>query len=323
MKKLLTLLLSLLLIFPLAAQQEQQLTQFMNLKMGFNPAAIGNEHTPVIAALIRSQWLGMEGAPQSQMLSFNFPVFNERVGFGGNLARHTVGLTERYEFDALYAYRIPTARGTLSIGLEGSVRLIRTNYNRAEASQPTEVDPAIPLGVQSKYVPNFGFGVYYEAQRIYLGFSIPRFLQNNIDLADSDDVLTREIRHFYAMAGLTVPISDKVNLQPQVLLKYVQGAPFDADVNFNVEFLDRFTTGLSYRIGGSKNSSFGESLSLLVGVDITEKLMFGFSYDATLSELNNYSNGSIEGMLKFLIGGKTKKDQGKDNPRTFDNDFYR
>lgn len=323
MKKLITLTLSTLLALSLAAQQEQQLTQFMNFKMGFNPAVAGNEHTTVITALVRSQWLGLEGAPQSQMLSFNMPVFNERVGIGANLIRHTIGLTERYELDAVYTYRIPWGRGHLSAGLQGTVRLIRTDYNEAVAIQPIESDPAIPMGVQSKYVPNFGFGVYYESQKFYLGFSIPRFLQNNIDLADSDDVLTREVRHFYLMGGWTIPVSEKVALTPQFLLKYVKGAPFDADINLNVEFLERFTTGVSYRIGGSKTSSLGESASLLVGVDITEKLMFGISYDATLSELKSYNNGSVEGVLKFLIGGKTRKDKGKDDNRNFNNDFYR
>ena len=67
--------------------------------------------------------------------------------------------------------------------------------------------------------------------RFYFGFSVPRLLENNIDLADSGDVISREVRHVFFMGGLTIPLGEKVDLQPQVLLKYVGGAPFDGDVN--------------------------------------------------------------------------------------------
>jgi len=306
-------LLTLLIGSALPAQQEDQYTQFMHYKFGFNPGAAGSEETTVISALVRSQWLGLEGAPQSQLLTFNMPLFNQKVGIGANLIRHSIGLSENYELNGTYAYRIDLGRGVLGIGLQASVRLLRTDFSEAQATQPIETDAAIPAGIQSKYVPNFGAGLFYRDvdERFYIGFSIPRFLQNNIDLADSEGIITREIRHYYLMGGAKLPLSDQIDLLPHVLLKYVVGAPFDADINVSARFADKFSSGISYRIGGSKSNSLGEALAFLVGMDFSENFMFGLSYDLTLSDLQSYNNGSVEGLLRYRFGGKSEGDKRK------------
>lgn len=323
MRKIYTFIICTFVTLTGAAQQEEQFTQFMYNKMLFTPGAAGSESTPTFTAMVRSQWLGMEGAPETQMITASLPIQNERAGFGGTLMRQTIGLSENLELNALYSYRLRLGVGYLRIGIQSSVRLIRSDFSNAQAVQPIETDAAIPVGIQSKYVPNFGAGIYYygQAGRIYIGAGIPRFLENNIDLADSEDILTREIRHFYVMGGTKIAIGgdpESFNLQPQILLKYVRGAPFDADVNVTAQLADKFTIGGSYRIGGSKSSSFGESVSLLLGMDLTDKLTFGLSYDATLSELNSYNNGSVEGVFVFRVGGKSQGNQGRpDNGRFF------
>lgn len=316
MKNFLTLLLLLSCSCVAWSQQEDQFTQFMYHKMGFNPAYAGSNETPCISILARNQWLGLEGAPETQLLTFNMPLSNQRIGIGATISRHTIGITERFTADAVYSYRIRMGRGTLGIGVQGSVRLLRSNFLKAEATQPVGTDQAIPVGIQSKYVPNFGAGIYYGSKRFFFGVSVPRLLQNNIDLADGGGVLSKEVSHLYIMGGILFDISETVQLQPQLLLKYVKGAPFDGDANFNFIFSEKFTAGLSYRLGGSKKSGIGESLSLVFGAQITDDILFGLSYDYTLSELRNYNSGSVEGMLRYSIGGRSK---GEDfvNPRFF------
>ncbi len=313
MKPFYLILLALLFGSTLPAQQEDQFTQFMHYKFGVNPGAAGSEETAVISTLVRSQWLGLEGAPQTQLLTFNMPLFSEKVGIGANLLRHSIGMSENYELNGTYAYRIDLGRGVLGIGVQASVRLLRTDFNEAEAIQPIETDAAIPAGVQSKYVPNFGAGVFYHDldERFYFGFSMPRFLQNNIDLADSEGIISREIRHYYLMGGAKLALSEQIDLLPHLLLKYVKGAPFDADINVTARFMNKFNTGISYRIGGSKSNSLGEALSFLLGMDISEHLMFGLSYDLTLSDLRSYNNGSVEGLLRYRFGGKSEGDKRK------------
>ena len=309
----------LLCCFSLAlfAQQEEQYTQFMYYKLGFNPAFAGKDGAPTLSALVRTQWIGIDGAPQTQLLTFNTPALNGRVGIGGTIARQTIGVTENYTADASYAYHLRLGNGTLGIGIQASVRLFRINFSETLGTQPIDTDPAIPMSDRSRYVPNFGAGFYYESKNAYAGFSIPRLLENNIDLASSGGVLSKEVRHIFMMAGLNIALSDKVEMQPQILLKYVAGAPFDADVNLNFAFFNKFTTGLSYRLGGSNRTNAGESVALLLGTRLSEQLILGLSYDLTLSELRDYNSGSVEAVLRFMFGGRKDRPGDFEDPRFF------
>lgn len=306
MKKLPILFLLLCLTVFVNAQQEEQFTQFMYHKLGLNPAYAGSNDGTCITALVRSQWLGLDGAPQTQLITFNSPLWGKRLGVGATMHRQTIGVSEMLTAETAYAYRPNLGPGTLSIGLMGSVRFLKINYSRTDAIQSKDLDTAIPADLQSKYIPNFGLGIYYSSKRFYLGFSIPRLLENNIDLADGDVTISKEVRHIFAMAGLLFDWGEKVQVQPQILLKYVEGTPFDGDVNLNFIFMNKVTAGLGYRLGGSINSGIGESAILLLGAQISESMLLGISYDATLSELRSYNSGSIEAVLRYCIGGQSE-----------------
>ncbi|MCH2084290.1 MAG: type IX secretion system membrane protein PorP/SprF [Saprospiraceae bacterium] len=297
-------------------QQDEQYTQFMYNKMAFNAAYAGSGDGTCITALGKAQWLGFEGAPETQLVTFNMPLLNKRIGIGASIYRQTIGITENLSAEAVYAYRIRMGRGTLSLGVQGSVRLLRANFSEVEATQSVDQDGAIPNNIQSKFIPNFGAGVYFKSNSFYMGVSIPRLLENNIDFADTGDIISTEVRHMYLMGGFTIELNELVQMQPQLLLKYVAGAPFDGDINTNFIFDERYTIGASYRLGGSRTSGIGESVSLLLGLQISDDLFFGASYDMTLSELRKYNSGSVEAILFYCIGGRS---QGEEfiSPRFF------
>jgi len=301
----------------LFAQQEEQFTQFMHYKLGLNPAYAGSAGDGIsFASLVRNQWSGLEGAPQTQLVSFSTIAWGENVGLGANILRQTIGVTSNYSLETAYSYRIPAPRGYLHLGLQASARMIRTDFSKLRGTQPIGQDPALPQTLQSRLVPNFGAGAYYHSENFYLGISIPRLIQNNIDFSDDGGTISKEVRHTYLMSGFIVPLADNIKLQPQALFKYVQGTPFDADINLNFIFMDKIVTGASYRSGGSKENGLGESVSLLFSAMVAERMLLGFSYDATLSELRRYSNGSIEAVLRFFFAGKSSSTNVED-PRFF------
>ena len=299
------------------AQQEQQYTQFFYNKLSLNPGYAGSYDAGCLTGIYRNQWIGLEGAPKTIALSFDTPLLNKRVGAGLNINNHTIGIQQRLTIDGVYAYRVRLGQGTLGIGVQGSIRYIANDYSddRLKATESISSDGGIPVGEQSKYVPNFGAGLYYSTPKFYIGVSAPRFLNNNIDFNDlNGEVLSREVDHLYVMAGLLIKISDKADLQPQVLLKNASDSPFDADLNLNLIFNKKYTIGATYRTGGD-TGSFGESIDLLASAYLTDHFMFGLSYDITLSDLKDYNNGSIEAVLRYCFG----KSEGEDiiNPRFF------
>ncbi len=298
-------LLGLLLASGLWAQQEDQFTQFMHNKLGLNPAYAGATGETRVTALMRQQWLGIEGAPQTQLVTFNMAP-RKRLGVGGTISRSSIGITDRYTLEGSYAYRFELGNGYFGMGLSASMRMLQVRFNDVQANQSVDADGAIPNnGFQSRFVPNFGAGLYYNTKKFYLGVAAPRLLQNSINFANASATLTRERVHVFGMTGFVIPITsnEEIILQPHILLKYVEGAPFDADINMSVTFNKNFTGGVSYRIGGNKATGTGESIAALFSAQVSDKIMFGLSYDMTLTELRDHNSGSVELFMHYFVGG--------------------
>lgn len=281
-----------------SAQQEPQYTQFMFNKLAYNPAYAGTFESPTLTAIYRKQWMGLEGAPETQIISYNQRALNNRVGIGGNLMRNTIGITRTVTLDVPYAYRIPVKRGMLSMGLQFNVRHLYQNWADPRLNPTQTIDNALPTDAQSRFLVNFGVGIFYSGYKWFAGIAAPRLLDNNIDFLDLDNELSREVQHFNGMAGMTFDLHKDISLTPQVLLKYVPGAPFDADVNVSVLVKQKFYGGVSYRMGGDTNGA-GESVDVLLGMQATENLFFCLSYDIGLTRLQQYSSGSLEATVRW------------------------
>lgn len=284
----------------LHGQQEPMYTQFMFGKMLYNPGYAGSFESPTLLAVYRNQWIGLEGAPKTMALSYNQPLLNNRVGVGGNLVRNSVGINRTLTIDIAYSYRIALRRGYLGIGLQASMRHMYQDWadSRLVTTQPIGIDGAIPGEAKSKLLPNFGFGVFYTGPKWFAGLAAPRLVSNNIDFAEQGGVLSREVQHFNAMAGVSFDLGEQMELTPQLLMKYVIGAPFDVDVNVMGSYQRKFYLGATYRTGGDSGGA-GESIDALLGIQATKNLFFSLSYDIGLTKLRTYNNGSIEATTRW------------------------
>jgi type IX secretion system PorP/SprF family membrane protein len=291
-----------LLALPLcvAAQQEQMYTQFMFNKQAYNPGYAGSFVSPTLTAIYRNQWMGLDGAPKAMSISYTQPLLNNRVGIGGNIARQSIGINTNLTIDLAYAYRIQLKRGMLAVGLQASMRNIRQNWADSRIFVIDQSDPGIPTVPKSKFVPNFGAGLYYSAytERWYAGVSLPRIVSNSIDFSEFGDILSREVQHINAMGGIKLKAAKDLEITPQVLLRFAFGAPFDAELNISALFQRKFYGGLTYRVGGDTNFA-GESLDAALGFQATDKLFFCLSYDIGLTMLRKFNNGSIEATVRW------------------------
>ena len=294
----------------LSAQQEDAFAQFMYYKQAINPAQTGSSQGINITGLIRNQWIGLSGAPKWQSLLFSMPLLNNRVGVGGNIYRHTIGITQITGLDGSYAYRLPVPRGFLSFGLQTSVRFMQQNFGLVTGTQPIEQDESSPIGLQSKYLPNFGAGLYYESKRAYVGISVPRLLRSNIDFSDKGQLITRETQHYYFMAGATIPLGEAWELNPQTLWRYLPNAPFDADINLSAIFKKKISGGLSYRIGS-------ETAIVSTGLQLGDHLHLGMAFEASFSDIQKYNSGTAEVIIRYFLASKKGENAEAVTPRFY------
>lgn len=323
MRKFLLFSLFAMLSTVVVAQQEAHYTQFMYNKLSYNPAYAGSLDATCATAIVRSQWLGLEGAPESQVFNIDAALPDNRIGIGLNIARNTIGISTNYNADLSYAYRVPLGKGNIGVGLQGSIRSFNADYNdeRLISTQAIVTDASIPTGMQNKLTPNFGAGVYYKEDKLYVGFSVPRLLENNIDFSEDATIISESIRHFYLMGGYVFDVNDRVQIQPQALVKYAENTPLDLDLNVNAIFMNKYMIGASYRVGGSTRGIPAESIDILFSTQINQNLLFGIAYDVTVSEIRDYSSGSIEAMVRYCFKRKKSNDEEVEgdylNPRFF------
>jgi type IX secretion system PorP/SprF family membrane protein len=313
MKRILFFLAILFVTFSLNAQQEAQFTQFMYNKLMVNPAYAGSRGVPSITAIYRSQWIGFEGAPQSALVSFNAPFMSKRVGVGVTMRHVKIGLQRDFSGSLAYSYDLVSSEDvSVRVGLSGMIRSFGVAYN--DATFVDIGDNSISVQQESNIFGNVGAGLYATVkEHYYFGLSVPQLYSNVIGLANnSANLLARQYQHFYGMAGAIIPLSDDINLMPAVMLKYVQNAPLDADINLNLDIRQKFTAGVSYRMGGD---GIGDSMDLLAYWQASPQMAIGVAYDFTLSSLKDYSSGSVEVLMQADL--KKKKGKKMSNPRFF------
>ncbi len=317
MKKLFILLL--FLSQNLVAQQEAHYTQFMYNKLLLNPAYAGAREVPSVTAIHRSQWVGFDGAPSSQLVSFSSKFFLDRVGIGATVSHVKMGFERDFYGSLAYSYDIIGHDGiSVRAGLQGSIRKFGLDFgdpNELHLPVAPSSDETLMDGNISKLVGNFGAGVYGSYKDVvYAGFSVPSLVSNELNSVNStaDPKLLAKVRkHFYTMLGASLPVAEDIRIVPQVLVKYVNNAPLDADLNATLELKKQFGVGLSYRLGGEGR---GESTDLLAFVRLKNQFTLGASYDFTLTQVKDYSSGSFEVMLMADLK-KTKNEMS--NPRFF------
>ena len=84
MKLSLILVFSMCFVLNIKAQQDPQYTQYMYNTMSVNPAYAGSRGHGVITAIGRAQWVGFDGAPETQNLSYDTPLGYSGLGLGVN-----------------------------------------------------------------------------------------------------------------------------------------------------------------------------------------------------------------------------------------------
>jgi type IX secretion system PorP/SprF family membrane protein len=300
----------------LSAQQQPLHTMFMYNKLLVNPAYAGYHEHACASAIVREQWLGFEGAPKSQSLSFNTPLSSQRLGLGFNLQHRSIGVSTSTTLDAIYDYRVPMGNGTLSLGVQGSGRFLYVDYSdpSVKAIQDINIDPGVDPTEDDKFLANVGAGIYYHTPAFYVGLSSPRLMSSDIDFEVNNLFTAREQAHFYFMTGVALALDHRMSFVPQVMVRYTEAAPVSVDLNLGLRWREDHSVGVSFRKGGT-GDEFLESIDIMASAKIFRGLRLGAAYDFTMSELQRYSDGSIEVMLMYCFGEAAK-------PATFINPRY-
>lgn len=274
---------------PIQAQQAPEYTQYMYNTMSLNPGYTGSTEDLEATLLYRSQWVGLDGAPKTANFGILSPISSNKMGLGLNVVNDRIGPSNETLFTANYAYNLNLGvETTLGLGLNAGAKVLDIDWSKGRILDGN--DPIYGQNINNQLKPVVGAGAYLFGDKYYLGLSVPNFLRADY----YDDIQQAKVvdkLHYYALAGYVFDLGESVKFKPSVMVKAVQGAPLAYDLSANFMFIEKFTVGAAYR--------WDDSVSGLIGFQVSNSIFIGYSYDYTVSDLTRYNNGSHEFILKF------------------------
>ncbi len=268
------------------SQQEYRFAQYMYTPAVINPGFAGIEGVMNVSLLYRAQWVGVEGAPVTQVLSLDTAV-NDRVGLGLNFVKDEIGPSSNISSHVNFSYKFPITNNGLnfSFGLKGGMESLNVDYSKLSVYMYNET-----LSNVSEHFPVIGIGSYLYTSNWFLGVSTPNLLSTSYFNEQTLSAISTK-RHYYILGGGSFKLKEKLTIKPSFLYYTVSGAPSVIDLTVSALYNDSLLLGFSYRDANS--------MAALFNIKISNKLSIGYSYESDRSQLASYSSGSHEVLLRF------------------------
>ncbi|MEO1486989.1 MAG: type IX secretion system membrane protein PorP/SprF [Bacteroidota bacterium] len=282
------LTIALLMGVALYGQQDPQYTQYMYNTLNVNPAYAGSRGHLSALLMHRSQWVGINGAPTTQVLAVDGPV-GKNVGLGLVLTNDALGPANEFFIDGNFSYtlRLNDTDKRLSFGLKAGGRLFNVDFTEGTTQNP---DIAFQNNIENKFFPTIGAGVYYHNSKGYLGLAVPNFFSEE-HYNGQEQVIATERLHYFLIGGKIFNMTPDIQFKPAFFVKWVPGAPVIADISANAMIRETLTFGVAYR--------WDDSFSGLFGLQISPDLSVGYAYDLTTTDLTDYTSGTHEIFLRY------------------------
>ena len=313
-----------------SAQQRPYYTQYIMNNFMINPAVAGIENYWDVKASHRMQWVGLQDAPVTTYLSMHGPLKKDpyqsasATGFrarGMNPrgeaywrdyqaapSHHGVGFTvlndktgplNRFAAYGTYSYHIGLSPTTnLSAGISAGITNMSLDASKLNFGNTT-VDPAVASsGLINRIKPDISAGLWLYSRDYFIGLAAQQIIPQNIAFSDNTVSLTKGklVPHLFLSAGYRIPLSEDFTLLPSALIRYISPLPLGFDINAKLQYQDLLWAGTSYR--------YKDGFAAMVGLNISNTLNIGYSYDIQTSRLNTISKGTHEILFGFLLGNR-------------------
>lgn len=268
------------------AQQDPHRTLYNYQMSLINPAYAGAENNVDITLGIRSQWAGIEGAPESQSIIASSPL-GKNLGLGISIQNDKTFIEKQISIAIDFGYKVTLNENlNLFLGLKASGNSYNINA-QGLITYGVGQDGSL-MDFNSRFKPNIGVGAYLKNDTYFISLSAPRLLSNErLEQESGVATLSSGKQHFYASAGYNFSLSSSLELQFSSLYRYVDAAPSSLDITGVFDFNKRFNIGASYRI----NAAIGGILMF----NVTNTFIIGYAYETpTNNQINGLTNGSHE-----------------------------
>lgn len=298
LRNILSVVLALMSLMHVAAQQDFMVSQYNFNALMLNPAYAGAHKYNQLTTTYRNQW-NIEGAPTTQVLCMDGSLEKAPLGIGLVMTSDKIGVVKERTVSADLSYKVRTRLGKLSFGLRGGY----VNYRAAldELVYWDEDDPVYQAGALSEGFMTMGFGAFLSSstERWFIGLSSPAYYAKDEALRSNPNDRFYS-RHYYVYGGGVFSTGFGLALKPSTMIRHMDGSPLLVDLNLHALVMGTDNTALWVGGGYRTNSSFVASLE----AQLPYNLRVGYSYDLIGNDLYEHLGATHEVQIGLNFGGK-------------------
>ena len=306
MRSAIKIILLVLIGHTIKAQQVGMYAHYFYKPMVYNPAFAGNGEGTDLMLINRTQWAGITGSPQLNILNADGNLANKKAGLGVTLISDRKGITRRISGNVSYSYKVMFNEETyLAFGLALGVVDHTVDFSKAAIEDPT--DPTLFFNPQRKTAMDGNAGFAFIWKGLEIGAAVPQIIGNKISYVENTDTRTYYMNTRHIMGSLKYKFffskEKGISLAPQALVRFVPNSPLQYDANLNFDWKNKFW------IGGTYKSNY--AIGVNAGINIHKQIAVGYSYDVITGNIGKYAGISHEIMLNYRFGKSNREDDEK------------
>lgn len=302
-------------------QHLTQHSQYLRNQFMLNPGAAGVYDFTDVTLNGRMQWTGFTNsvpmttyASMTTLISAGREKYNPGLHLSTGLVKnpevktgkikHAVGAQligdqfgafRKINFSGTYAIHLPINRNmNISFGTKVGMATNTFLQDRAVVSNPTldNTYTAFTTNQGNVNTLNIGTGLYLYSNNLFLGISADQLTKDMVSFGSGTANFESRM-HFNLLGGYKIPLNADFTITPSFLLKYVNPGPFAVEATIQTEYKDAIWMAFSYR--------HTDAIVGMIGMNISRRFKFGYSYDYSLSKFKTNSSGGHELVLGIML----------------------
>ncbi len=272
---------SFFLVFPIHvfAQTEAVYFTYPNNAQAINPAYAGSWGVAGVNLLVRKQSLTLQNGGNSQYLSYQTPLANNKAAFGfqaynSNFVYNTNGGLG-FIFSGVYRYHL-SENDNIALGINAGLSQVSEGL----------------VGSQT-YKPNYGLGLYYCNPTQYAGIALPNMAQNTVSFGTAGNY--QFPRQSFTTLGKVISPSENLDLKMGLVMMHeLNNKKTKFDINAGLWYKKFIGLSLWYNTTGSE---FNNKKATVISAECqaSTKFRFGLSYDPSARNVNSQFNPQTGG----------------------------
>ncbi len=287
-------------------QTDAEFSQYYEVPSLYNPGASGMTDLLKIRAGSRLQWVGIDNAPTTFVLTGDMPlkIGSKRIGVGATVETEKMGLYNSLQAAAQAAYKFKKFGGEFSIGLQLGMYDQRFEGSKVYIPDDDDYHESTDNGIPQRDIHgtafDLGLGLWYTHPKFYAGVSVTHLTSPTITMkAESESgTETGEVYEFqanrtlYFTIGCNIPIKNTLfELMPSALL--MSDFTFTTgEATLRARYNKMFSLGLGYR--------YDDAVYISLGAEF-KNFYLGYTYDYSTSAIAKASSGSHEVFLGYSL----------------------